>query len=45
MTPIEKENDSDFRKLWADNIISFLNNESKWKYENTSDFGQTLPKL
>ncbi len=35
MTPIEKENDSDFRKLWADNIISFLNNEIKWKYENT----------
>ena len=34
MTPINKENDPEFRKVWAENIIAFLNNEVKWKYEN-----------
>ena len=44
MTPIEKENDPDFRKSWAENIIGFLNNEIKWKYENTFRFRADLTK-
>jgi hypothetical protein len=44
MTPIEKENDPDFRKLGAENIIGFLNNEIKWKYENTFRFRADLNK-
>jgi hypothetical protein len=35
MTTIEKENDPDIRKFWEENIIGFLNNDVKWKYENS----------
>ena len=44
MTPIKKENDPEFRKVWAENIIAFLNNEVKWKYENTFRFRADLTK-
>ena len=44
MTPINKENDPEFRKVWAENIIAFLNNEVKWKYENTFRFRADLTK-
>ncbi len=44
MTPIEKENDPDFRKLWTENIIGFLSNEIKWKNENTFRFRADLTK-
>ncbi len=44
MTPIEKENDQDIRKSWAENIIGFLNNDKKWKYENTFRFRADLTK-
>jgi hypothetical protein len=27
-----------FRKTWAEKIIQYLNNEIKWKYENTFKF-------
>jgi len=27
-----------FRKAWAEKIIQYLNNEIKWKYENTFKF-------
>ena len=44
ITPIDKDNDSEFRKLWADKIISFLNDEVKWKYQNTFRFRADLTK-
>ncbi len=44
MTPIDKEDDPEFRKLWAENIIGFLNNEVKWKYENTFRLRADLSK-
>ncbi len=44
MTPIDKENDPEFRKIWAENILGFLNNEVKWKYENTFRFRADLTK-
>ena len=38
IAPQEKENDAIFRKYWAEKIIHYLNNEIKWKYENTFKF-------
>jgi hypothetical protein len=38
IAPQEKENDAIFRKYWAEKIINYLNNEIKWKYENTFKF-------
>jgi hypothetical protein len=34
IAPKESENDTEFRKKWADKIINFMNNESKWRYSN-----------
>ena len=44
MTTIEKENDPDIRKFWAENIIGFLNKGIKWKHENTFRFRADLTK-
>jgi hypothetical protein len=44
ITPIDEDNDPEFRKIWADKIISFLNDEVKWKYENTFRFRADLTK-
>jgi signal recognition particle GTPase len=38
IAPQEKENDAIFRKCWADKIIQYLNNNIRWKYENTFKF-------
>ena len=38
IAPQDKENDSDYRKDWADKIIEYLNNGIKWKYENSFRF-------
>jgi signal recognition particle GTPase len=38
MAPQEKENDGSFRKVWAEKIIHYLNNEIKWKYKNIFNF-------
>jgi hypothetical protein len=44
ITPIDKGNDPEFRKISADKIIGFLNDEVKWKYENTFRFRADLTK-
>ena len=38
IAPQEKENDAIFRKSWAEKIIQYLNNDIRWKYENTFKF-------
>jgi len=38
ITPQAKENDAIFRKSWAEKIIQYLNNNIRWKYENTFKF-------
>jgi len=38
IVPQEKENNSDFRRAWAEKIISYLNSEVSWKYENIFKF-------
>jgi hypothetical protein len=38
IAPQDHENDSEFRKNWADKIISFMNNEIKWRYSNVFKF-------
>jgi hypothetical protein len=44
IAPQEKENDSDYRKDWADKIIEYLNNGIKWKYENLFRFRADLTR-
>ncbi len=38
IVPQEKENNSDFRRAWAEKIINYLNSEVNWKYENIFKF-------
>jgi hypothetical protein len=38
IAPQESKNDGEFHKKWADKIINFMNNESKWKYSNNFKF-------
>lgn len=44
IVPKEKENDPDYRRLWCDKIIAFLNNEVKWQYSNSFKFRGDLTK-
>ena len=44
ISPLDKENDPEFRKNWAEKIIDYLNNEIKWKHENTFWFRADLTK-
>jgi hypothetical protein len=32
IAPQDKKNNSDLKKLWAEKIIDFLNNNIKWKF-------------
>jgi hypothetical protein len=44
IAPQDYENDSEFRKNWADKIINFMNNEIKWRYSNMFKFRGDLTK-
>jgi hypothetical protein len=45
IAPQESKNDGEFHKKWADKIINFMNNESKWKYSNNFKFRGDLTKM
>jgi hypothetical protein len=44
VAPVKKEDNEEYRKAWADKIINFLNNDVKWKYDNTFRFRADLTK-
>jgi hypothetical protein len=44
IAPQDHENDPEFCKNWADKIISFMNNEIKWRYSNMFKFRGDLTK-
>ena len=45
IAPVDKENDDEFRTLWAEKIIKFLNEEVKWKYPNSFKLRGDLTKV
>jgi hypothetical protein len=38
IAPEESKNENEYCKKWADKIINFMNNKSKWKYSNNFKF-------
>jgi hypothetical protein len=44
ISPEGKETSSEYRKIWAEKIIDFLNN-MEWKYENTFRFRADITKF